>query len=261
MSRSWKFSGFDFYVLWQDATGDRLPWPFFYTNRMDTIDEFEKMRLEARERLRRELDPYFGEVLAAFAQPDIWIAVNGWDGRKPREPKGLVRIRAARRGDRGWLIIQETGGTYWDASGFTVTEGGAVALADDLVAALPAAGPGKGNDLILPERGGTDELDFSVGRSAVHDSFDETVTDRAQRFLDTVPVCTGSIDIEQGRSIFGPRGLTRHRLTWRDLEGDGRYVIDDQHPPVARPSDDKRMISLINGRIAEIIRAIKDERR
>ncbi|MEU4342430.1 hypothetical protein AB0H00_14360 [Nocardia sp. NPDC023852] len=33
------------------------------------------------------------------------------------------------------------------------------------------------------------------------------------------------IGIEQGRLRFGPRGITRRALAWRDLADDGRYVI------------------------------------
>ena len=42
----------------------------------------------------------------------------------------------------------------------------------------------------------------------------------------------------------------------RDLEGDGRYAITVGNPPV----DQKRLAALINAEIAEVVRAIKDER-
>ncbi|MBF6171405.1 ESX secretion-associated protein EspG [Nocardia blacklockiae] len=261
MNRTWNFSGFEFYVLWRDTTGQRLPWPFFYTNRMQTEDEFEALRLRARERLNHTLDAYFGEVLTALTDPDLWLAVNGWDGHAPDRPDGLVRLYAARRGENGYVVTQTTGETYWDAASFTVTEGDAVSLAAAVVAALPEEKPGRQSDLVLPAEENTDELDYSYGRSAVHDSFDDTVTDRARRFLDTTPVCRGTIDIVQGRSIYGPRGLTRHRLQWRDLPDDGRYLIDDRHPPVVRAADDRQLTSAINTRIVEVVRAIKDERR
>ncbi|MFI5777158.1 ESX secretion-associated protein EspG [Nocardia sp. NPDC051570] len=261
MNRTWKLSGFEFYILWRDATGERLPWPFFYTNRMPTEVEFERLRSEARARLRNTLDPDFGHVMAALTEPDLWIAVNGWDDRNPEGPQGLVRLFAARRDDRGYLVTQWTGETYYDAAGFTIVEGDAVALADAVAAALPEERPGRLPDVMLPERDGSAELDYSVGLSTVHDSFDETVAERAGHFLDAVAACTGSIDIVQGRSVFGPRGLTRHRLHWRDLVDDGRYLIDDQHPPVATSADRRRTTALINARVAEVVRAIKDERR
>jgi EspG family len=142
-------------------------------------------------------------------------------------------------------------------------------LADTVAAAMPEAKPGRQSDLVLP--GGeapvlpgqraAEGVDYSFGESAVTDSFDDAVTDRAQRFLDTAPECTGTIEIVQGRSIFGPRGMTRHRLEWRDLADDGRYVIDDQHPPVATAVDTTKLVAMINTRIAAIVRAIKDERR
>ncbi|WP_406236318.1 ESX secretion-associated protein EspG [Nocardia sp. NBC_01009] len=260
MIRTWKFTDLEFYALWFAEEGEGLPWPFYFTTTVPRHDEFERQKAEASSAVRHRLGRSFDDPLAAIVRPDVWVAVSGWDGREPRTPAALLRMLAVRRGDRGYLVAAQPGVTYWDSSGFTVTECDAVALADTVVDAMPKADPGRLSDIALPAQPGSDDMDYSYGASAVHDSFADSFAERAQRFLDTPTPSIGVIDIVQGRSLFGPRGITRYRIGWRDLEEDGRYVIDDQNPPLAVAADRKRMILMINTRIAAIVRAIKDER-
>lgn len=266
MSLTWEFTGFEFYVLWRDATDGRVPWPLGYTNRMKTEEEFRFVRRETRADLEEKLrDPEFERMLSALSRPDITVVAECADWRASDKPEQLVRLYAARQEDRGYVVSQQTGETYWDAIGFTVTECDAIRLADAVVAAIPEAEPGRISAVVLageqidPGTSG-DELDYSYGQSAVHDSFTETASDRAQRFLDSPATFTGIVEIHQKRSIFGPRGRTKHRLEWRDLEDDGRYVIDDQSPPVATSVDNAKLTAMINARIAAVVHAIKDER-
>jgi hypothetical protein len=267
MNRVWKFTDTEFFALWSVRAPDQmLPWPFFYTTRQHDSDIFDAERLAALERLRKRLEPSFDDVMTALVQNDMKIAVFGWDSRAPREPDGLLRLLAIRRGDYGYLVTQLAGEEFSYASGFTVAETDAIKLADAVLDAMPETGAGRLPDIVLPTPKSDEEqsdeaaLDYSYGRSAVQDSFSDTVAERAERFLNTPAPSMGSIEIIQGRSIFGPRGITQHRLEWRDLEDDGRYVVDDQHPPVATAVGRERLISLINTRIVEVVRAIKDER-
>ncbi|WP_330252268.1 ESX secretion-associated protein EspG [Nocardia sp. NBC_00565] len=260
MNRTWKFTDLEFYAQWFAEIGEALPWPFFFTTDVPTEEQFEALRFEALERLRRTLHGSFDDAMAAIVNPDVLIAVNGWDGCEPRKPETLLRVLAVRRATRGYVVAQLPGKTYWHAGGFTVVECDAVALGDAVVALLPETEPGKQADIVLATADRDDERDYSFGKSAVHDSFDDSVAERAERFLEAPTPSIGTIDIVQGRSLFGPRGVTRHRLEWRDLAEDGRYVIDDQNPPLAVAADKKRLTTMVNTRIAAIVRAIKDER-
>ncbi|MBY8855220.1 ESX secretion-associated protein EspG [Nocardia sp. CA2R105] len=273
MSRTWTFAGFDFFVLWLDATDGPVPWPLAYTNRTKSQDEFRFVQRETRASLAEARDAEFDRMLAAITRPDIavmlecadWRAWEKADWRVWGQPGELVRLYAARSGDRGYVISQQTGETYWDADGFTVTECDAIRLADAVVAAIPEADPGHISALVLAGENigpgnSHEELDYSYGQSSVQDSFAESASDRAQRFLDAPTTYTGIVEVRQMRSIFGPRGRTKHRLEWRDLEDDGRYVIDDQTPPVATAVDNAKLIAMINTRVAAVVHAIKDER-
>ncbi|WP_280234050.1 ESX secretion-associated protein EspG [Nocardia cyriacigeorgica] len=260
MNRTWEFSDTEFFVLWKSLRRGGLPFPLFYTGRTEDPERFKAELLAAQEQLRRRLGTSFDPVLAAIADPDLRIVVNGGDGREPREPKGLVRLIGARRHDSGYLVRQLPGETYWHSGGFTVTECDAVGLADAVVAAMPEARAGKQRDVVLPAESPGDDLDHTYGGSAVHDSFDDSTAQRGAAFLAAPAPSYGTIDVVQGFSIFGPRGITRHRLRWRDIEDDGRYVIGDETPPVARPADRRSLTNTINTRVAAVIRAIKDER-
>ncbi|WP_216911455.1 ESX secretion-associated protein EspG [Nocardia noduli] len=260
MSHSWKLTDLEFYALWFDAARETLPWPFFYATRTELASVFRVEQAEALDRAGRTLGPRARDLVDALVHPDLRIVASGADGREPRAPAGLVRIHAVRRADRGFVICQLPGETFYHGTSFTVLECDAVALADAVVRAIPEAVPGRLADITLSARPEAEELDYSFGRSAVHDTFDGSVAERAARFLDVPLKSRGTLEIEQGRSLFGPRGMTRHRLEWRDLEDDGRYLVDDQHPPLAVAADRARLISMINIRVAAIVRAIKDER-
>ncbi|RJO72095.1 ESX secretion-associated protein EspG [Nocardia panacis] len=264
MSRTWKFTDFEFYALWRDLTHESLPWPLSFTTDVMGADEFERRMREVLDRARLALDPSFAEVLDTIWRPDLRIAINGFDSRAPREPRHLLRVLAVRRRERGYLVTQSPGKEYSYAAGYTVTECEAITLADAAVELMPKADAGKLDAITLARSGGgDDEMAYSYGRSAVlRTTSTDTVQDQAarlKRFMDTAAPSVGTIDIVQGRSIYGPRGITRHQLQWRDLLDDGRYVIEDGDPPVAAAADGQRLIKLINARIAAIVRVIKDE--
>lgn len=268
MSRSWNLTGFDFFTLWLDTTGDPLPAPFWHSHGLETMDQYVAAQHESRERLGYMRDDDFSEMVEALTNPDISVTIGGMNGADFTRTEGLVRLGAFRRGERGFVVHQESRKTFWQATGITITTCDAIALAPAAVGLMPEEKPGRGPGIVLPRREErvlpgerrNEDLDYSFGESAWNDSFEETDKARGERFLQTVPLCSGVIEIAQGHSIFGPRGITRHRLEWRDLEDDGRYVIDDQQPPVATSVDNAKLIAMINTRIASVVRAIKEER-
>ncbi|WP_433195524.1 ESX secretion-associated protein EspG [Nocardia sp. CA-107356] len=260
MNRTWKYTDLEFIVQWEALEQDYLPEPFVYTCRTWVNEDYVAERNEAMDRLRRTGDRSFDSVLEVLAFPDLRIVAEGYDPADPWNAQAPVRLHGVRRGDRGYVFSELCGETYWHSGGFTANACDAVDLAGAIVRALPQVEPGRRADVVLSTQDEGDGLDYSHGRSAVHDTFDDTVADRSTEFLALPSSCTGTIDVIQGRSRFGPRGITRHRLEWRDVRDDGRYAIDDQNPPVARSVDANKLVSMINTRVAEVVRAIKDER-
>ncbi|WP_069166205.1 ESX secretion-associated protein EspG [Nocardia altamirensis] len=253
------FTDLDFLVLWEGVRQDFLPAPLTFTSRTPSYRAFLQEKAETRERWRHEKEA-LGGLFAMLTEPDIAIEVRGHSGSDPGDPACSIRMLAARSGERGCLVVQAPGETLRHSAGFTVTECGALHLAQVVAAALPAACAGKRSDVELIAPSEHDELDYRVRESIVRAVAGGTTWDRSAEFLAHPVTRLGTIEVVQGRSLFGPRGIARHRLHWRDLDEDGRYVIADQSAPIAAPADLRQLTSLINVRIAEVVRAIKDER-
>ncbi|MEU4342641.1 ESX secretion-associated protein EspG [Nocardia sp. NPDC023852] len=260
MNRTWNFTDLEFVVAWETAQADILPAPFIFTSRTKYYDDYQREKREIREQLRGKLDRSFDSVLDVVARPDIRVELHGW-GSDEEDAESQIRLLAVRREGYGYLLKQLPGETAWHSGGYTVTECAPLALAEALTAELPEVDAGKLADIALVKQTNGADLDFSYGRSFVEDSFDDTVEQLADQFLRTPTTGEGIIEIAQGISRFGPRGVARKRLYWRDLDGDGRYAITAATPPVAVAADTKRLTTLVNSGIAEVIKAIKDERR
>ncbi|MEC3913295.1 ESX secretion-associated protein EspG [Nocardia sp. CDC160] len=260
MKASWRFTDDEFYVQWRDLPEESLPSPLAYTCRTSSWVRYERELAELREDLRSRRDLAFDGVLASIRDADIRVEVWGWNGYDYRDPEGSIRMLAARRGSRGFLVAQQPGETVIHAKGFIVSEFDALDLGRVVAEALPEAPSGRLGDLVLAERTEETELDYSYGRSIIDHAVLSSAPAQSKAFLAAPHKLGGFIDVVQGQSVFGPRGITRHRLEWRDLEDDGRYFITEATPRQVYSVDTARATSLINARIADVVRAIKDER-
>lgn len=204
-------------------------------------------------------------VFDAINHPDLRIAVYGCVNTPADDPKNWLRLLAVRRYDNGFLITQLPGETLWHSGGFTIRPCEAVRLADVVTAELPECPRGcRGNvelTTLTPDDATEPDMDYAYGRSRIDfNQLDNSPTRRTQEFLAAPMHSAGVIEIEQGTSAFDPQGITRRRLEWRDLEDDGRYIVDEQQPPTALAADRARVKELINVEIAVVIQAIRDER-
>lgn len=260
----WKFTDIEFYTLWTAATGELgLPFPFHFTARSLDPREFRLDQRQARAAVRERLGETFEPVLDVLAHPDIRVVLSGSDHRDGDEPRSIVRVLGARRDSAGYVVSSLPGQSYWHSGGFTVTACDAVRLADVLVAELPEVPAGSRGETVLPRRAGLPDRGEALPRKAptVHDSFAATESERGSAFLAAPVSCVGTIDVEQGSSIYGPRGITRRRMDWRDLVDDGRYLVREADSPIAAPAGTALLKGAINSMIAQVVRVIRDERR
>ncbi|MFJ9362845.1 ESX secretion-associated protein EspG [Nocardia sp. NPDC101769] len=256
-----RFEDLEFVVLWEQARDEAMPAPFLYTSRTPMYYDYLREKREVYERLRGRWTGRMDLLSDAIAEPDIKITVNGFDGRDPGRADGRVRMIALRRGSYGFLIEQLPGETYLHSGGFTVAECDPVALAEMVVAALPQVGAGSQPDITLQTPGAADSGYDEYRSTLIDNVFEDSIGQRAKRFLAAPMECMGTIEVIQGISKFGPRGITARHLDWRDVEGDGRYIIGgDELPYVAVSADPKRMVTAINSRVAAVVQAIREER-
>jgi hypothetical protein len=260
-ARSWDCDDLEFLERWRTRTGERYPpSPLAFRTSIVDPDELNRQRAQARERMRAFPDPVLDEVIDNIARPDIRVTAHAL-GADPLDTSRCLRILATRRGGYGYLVTQRLGESIWHTTGYTITEFPATSLADVLVGHLPKVDRGRRGEIDLSSVLAAKDVDDSYHRSIATGSADEyeSDADRARAFIDAPLDARGMIDIEQGTSKFGPRGMIRLRLGWRDLVGDGRYALVDETPPVAVGIGAAKLIALINTRIITVIETIKDE--
>lgn len=246
MNRTWTLTDLEFVVSWEGTGEGILPEPLFFISGTRSLADAEREKRVTAERLRARGAGLPESVLACIARPDLRITVVGTDPRDPRNPRSHLRMLGVRRGPAGYLVTQLPGESPRRSSGYRVLEGDAVALAGMVVAALPTVVPGKHGEIVLPRAG------FESASA---------MRTRGERFLRLPTAMEGTIGVVQGSSRYGPRGLTRRVLRWRDVLGDGRYVITGDPPAAATPVDAKRLTAAVNNAVAHIVASIRDERR
>ncbi|WP_069166026.1 ESX secretion-associated protein EspG [Nocardia altamirensis] len=258
MSRTWHLSDVEFVSLWEGVTDEAVPAPLAFSSRTPRYDDYVREMFDTRERLRASLDPVINVVLQTISRPDIGINAYAYDPRDPQNPKRCVRLLGARRDGRGYVTKQLPGETLWHSGGFTIFECDEVDLAAAVVRQLPDAAAGRRTGLLLPVPD-DDTMDHRYGRSDVLRSVADSPERAAAAFLDEPTALRGTIDIIQGHSLFGPRGITGHTITWRDVIDDGRYAITPGNHPTANGVDAKRLAAMVDTAVAEVVRAIDDE--
>lgn len=260
MTRTWKLSDLEFVVAWELSQADLLPEPFVFTSRTALYEDFRVEKQAVEDRLRTDPDPAVEHVLEVMARPDIRIVAHGWDGA-PGDAAGRIRLLGVRRGDTGYTVRQLPGETVWHSGGYMITEVHALALPEAMAAELPERGAGTREPAILRSPAADSTTDYDFRRSAVTGTFEESEEELAEQFLNAPVAGQGMITVVQGFSRFGPRGICRQGLHWRDLRDDGRYLIAPSDPPVATPADRTRLTEAISDATAEVVVAIRDERR
>ncbi|MFJ4650434.1 ESX secretion-associated protein EspG [Nocardia sp. NPDC088792] len=223
---NWDFTDIEFKVLCDRFAGGVLPDPFTFTSRTEHDDDYQRELHEAREHLAGSLPFEFEGIAETISGPDVFITVHGWCEAEPENPEKCIRLLGARRSARACIVSQIPGESIWHSGGFSIIECDPHDLAANLVARLPEAKPGGGLAIALD----FDRTAHAAADWARDDDDDYESEMRSRAFLSTLADCAGEITIRQGRSVFGPRGVTEWSLLWRDLADDGRYVIEQDNP-------------------------------
>ncbi|MTE11533.1 ESX secretion-associated protein EspG [Nocardia aurantiaca] len=250
---TWEFTDLEFKVLCNRYRQGAIPSPLTYTSRTMDADEYRRQLLGAEVELDLRLDAEFRAVFEAVCNPEVFVGVHGWHDADIENPAKHVMVHGARRGRRACLLIQHPGETTMHSGGVTMIDCEPEELARLLVAQLPEVEAGGSAPIpIATEPSAPDP--YEAPRASAFDSFEESVDSRSLRFLSTPADQTGAMRILQGRSKYGPRGVAVSTLVWRDLPGDGRYLIDlDPEAKSAVGVDSRRFAEHIDGAIAQIL--------
>ncbi|NUS42319.1 MAG: ESX secretion-associated protein EspG [Mycobacteriaceae bacterium] len=255
-----RFDPFEFSVRWHAHTGEDLPEPLTIVTDFDSYDEFRRERDRVLDAVAAESDPDQAAVFAALTDADMAVVVVGFQTESADTPARSVRAYGVRSGGRSLIATQQPGKTVRDAAAFTVTEHDSNRWAASLIAALPQTAAGRRGPVSLPDPdAGVDGLDYSYGRSSFRDDDRDDIMSAA--LLAAPVIASGAIEIRQMRSVFGPSGRARRRITWCDVANDGRYAILARPPYTAKPADPEILTALLSEEIEEIQLAIDDDRR
>ncbi|MBF6349194.1 ESX secretion-associated protein EspG [Nocardia flavorosea] len=257
MNRRWELTDLEFKVLCEKHGQPRLPRPFTFTSRIRLEDDYEMAKANIRGRLLRLADADLDELGTALDRPDVYVAAQSWTDGDFENPADRTRMLAVRRGTRGYLVTQRPGETLAHSAGFDVLACHPESLGDAVLAGLPFAESGRLPDIPVPQpAANAGDIGFVLGGSMVSDN-DEPEDDdsyRATAFFESPATRSGYIRVYQGRSKFGPRGRIDMGVLWRDLPGDGRYVIPMDHPaPVAAGSGTEEMVKWVDQQVAFVM--------
>jgi hypothetical protein len=260
MNYTWELTDLELVVLRQKLFGRSLPRPMIFTSDIRYHDDYVRETEAVWERLRANWDSDLVQRLELMTKPDVRILGRGWDPRNIDDPNGRIRILAARIGSVGLLLRQIPGRTRWHSGGYVLTEYDAGQLTSAIVKALPTVPAGAFGRVELAEETGQNAMDHWYGRSSVLDTsenHDRELSSRQWRKTEVSSV--GLLEVVQGQSVFGPRGIALRRIFWQDHVDDGRYAIVVENPVAAIGIDNAQFEAMINSDIAAIARTLQDE--
>ncbi|MGW6423896.1 ESX secretion-associated protein EspG [Nocardia sp. NPDC055053] len=254
MSRTWEFGDVEFRVLWERYIGGSLPRPLSFLARTPLYDDFEQEKYDTWQRLQHTVDPAVRGIFEVLKRPEVYVRLRGWYDQDQEDPQRWIKARAARSGAQGYLLRQLPGETPTHSGGYTITECGPHGLGEAIVGLMPTVPAGRGGIIPLVTDQARTADDHRPRGSMVLEEADTSVARRSTEFFETPADRTGTINILQNLSRFGPRGMRRDILVWRDLPDDGRYVIAlPSAEPDATPMSEPVLIDAINASIERMM--------
>jgi hypothetical protein len=257
--------------MWDRLKDGLLPEPFTFVSERPYLDEFRAELAGYRTALDAVLGDTFDGVLEIVAQPDVRVVVEGRDEGRPNHPRSRLRLLGVARGDQAYMIRQEPGKTIWHSGGFVLGEYQTAGLAEAVVAEMPVVWAGSLGEVVLPSapaepaaaESAADEHSavehVAPPGSAVVDPAGDTLRTRAEQFLAAPTTMAGTVRVIQGRSKFGPRGITQHQLEWRDVRDDGRYLITEELARVATGVTPRQVADALDVRIHKVLTVLEGE--
>ncbi|MBU3068087.1 ESX secretion-associated protein EspG [Nocardia sp. NEAU-G5] len=258
MSESWSLTDVELIVLWDSLFGEGLPTPLFALQRGSNVDDWAVLAAGARAALRARDDGALYDALTRVARADALVRLHAIDPADHEDPLTRLRVLGARQGAMAVLIHQLPGETVWHSGGFTITMGEAERLAGAMAGTLPPCPAASGPEIPLVSRR-SGRADHRHGHSPARADYLDAER-RSTAWLAHPADRAGAFEIVQGSSIFGPRGIIPHRVSWRDMRGVGRYAVAESAEPVAVPADRHRLAAMIDAEIAKVLQTLEDER-
>ncbi|WP_054247978.1 ESX secretion-associated protein EspG [Rhodococcus opacus] len=210
-------TGPQFSALWARTGQDRIPYPFRVTSTLATADEYAAEQRRIRAAFSRPEHDALESALLVLAEPDLRIEISGSAGGTP------VRMTGAIARGHGIAAVQHPGEVV-------IRSCEPYDVGRQLIAQLPDTDAGAAAGVVVPP---------TPAGSA-----------RAARILDRPSRSQGVVTVIRG-ARHSPRPVGG--LAWRDIEGDGRYLVWGDSAVAVEPGtswDLLGAVTRLTGRIA-----------
>ncbi|MQY19075.1 ESX secretion-associated protein EspG [Nocardia macrotermitis] len=253
-----RLTSFETVVLWELMSRERLPFPLVHWPTQQYEDDYIRAKKETAERLLAYLPEDAMQLWEAAVNPDIVIWAAGEPSADETDMSLVTRVVGLRREGYAVVLVQQPGETIERGGDVDVYETDVVGLARSVIEHLPKVGRGKRGEVqILPEE--PDGSDAHHDGSPVLDSNDQT-QQRSDRWRRAKAIQFGDLKVEPGKGAHWIQDRSGYLIRWRDLVDDGRYVIEAKPDPVAVPVDDEGFETVVNRRVADLVRRIRENR-
>lgn len=245
-------------VLWQLMSNDRMPYPLTHWPAQQYEADYRRVKRETAQRLLAYLPDDVRELWEAAVNPDIVISAAGSAPDDPTDMSAVTRVVGLRREGYAVVLVQHPGEKIERGGDIDVYETDVVGLARAVIGWLPKAERGKYGAIPIVEQQ-ADGMDHGYGSPSVLEVADSP-RHRLDRWRRTPVTHSGELKIEPGSGAHWIQDRRGHRVRWRDLADDGRYLIEPVPDPVAMAVDDAAFEAYVNHRVVDLVRRIRENR-
>lgn len=201
---------------------DRLPYPLRYEperrhpDEPVGYDEYQRMRAEARQRLRKIADQRLHRALSVLLEPEVRVEVHGYYGRDFQQ---VVRMHAGMSGRSATLAIQLPGATQEYGRDVVLVHLPSEALPGQIVTNLPACAPGQYRP-VRACRSDVGKAEYSQHPTRL------SLSEEINRIIRRRRSGLGEIGVFAGPALDARPTSDVRGFHWMDyLPDDGRYVL------------------------------------
>ncbi|QNG18221.1 ESX secretion-associated protein EspG [Rhodococcus triatomae] len=234
----WGLTADQFAALWHGTGQDRLPYPVRVVSDALTAAEYETCRRVDRERFGGPAHDLLEAALLILAEPELRIEVAGRYG-PDRVP---IRMLGAMSRGHGVVAVQQP--DVDGRSGPVVLRGcEPYDLVRQLVSQIPDVDAGGARPVAVPRRGSSPAGATRGAQDDAHVRREfEAVVNRPDFGQGVVTVVRGSR--LSGRRVGG--------AAWRDIVGDGRYLVFGESTVTVRPGTAWDLLAGITAVVGEV---------
>ncbi|NEW51763.1 ESX secretion-associated protein EspG [Nocardia cyriacigeorgica] len=212
----WQLDGLAFTIALEVLGRDRLPYPLsFRPELVEHLDDYERMRMEAGQRLQRVFDERFYNALSILLEPQVRVEVEGFYG--PQQSQ-VARVHAGVVDNVATIAVQQSGPTREHGRDIIITQCRSTAMAAEIVGKLPRYAGGS-HRAFRARRSELNQPVYSRHPTRL------SPAEEMNRFFRRPRIGTGEITVYPGYTLDARPTDDGRAFIWLDYPDDGRYLL------------------------------------